>query len=180
VVPQSRLGIGEAPEPHPTFVENALAKARHAAAASGLPALADDSGICLDALGGAPGVHSARWAAMSGGSRDDAANNRRVAEQLRELGPERGVRTGHYYCVLVLVRSPDDPQPVIADGVWRGEFIDDARGEGGFGYDPHFLLPELGCTAAQLSAERKNGLSHRGLAMQALVARLRALGLVRG
>ena len=180
VVPQSRLGIGEAPEPHPTFVENALAKARHAAAASGLPALADDSGICLDALGGAPGVHSARWAAMSGGSRDDAANNRRVTEQLRELGPERGVRTGHYYCVLVLVRTPDDPQPVIADGVWRGEFIDDARGEGGFGYDPHFLLPELGCTAAQLSAERKNALSHRGLAMRALVARLRALGLVRG
>ncbi len=176
VVPQASLGIGEAPEPHPTFVENAIAKARHAAAASGLPALADDSGICLDALGGAPGVHSARWAALAGGPRDDAANNWRVAEQLRA----HGVRTGHYYCVLVLLRSADDPQPIIADGVWRGEFIDAPRGEGGFGYDPHFLLPELGCTAAQLGDERKNALSHRGQAMRALVARLHAVGLARG
>jgi XTP/dITP diphosphohydrolase len=175
VVPQSSLGIGEAPEPHLTFVENALAKARHAAAASGLPALADDSGICMDALGGAPGVHSARWAAMAGGPRDDAANNRRLADQLRE----HTVRSGHYYCVLVLVRSVDDPQPIIADGVWRGEFIDVPRGDGGFGYDAHFLLPELGCTAAELSAERKNAVSHRGQAMRALVESLHTAGLAR-
>ena len=171
VVGQASLGIAEAPEPHATFVENALAKARHASAGSGLPALADDSGICLDALGGAPGVHSARWAAMAGGPRDDQANNRRVSEQLQG----QASRAGHYYCVLVLVRSPDDPQPLIADGLWRGEFIDTPRGEGGFGYDPHFWLPALGCTVAQLAPERKNALGHRGQAMRALLEKLRAV-----
>ncbi len=173
-VGQRELGIADAPEPHATFLENALAKARHASAAAGLPAIADDSGLCLDALGGAPGVHSARWAELAGGPRDDIANNRLVASQLRQSAS----RAGHYYCVLVLVRSPDDPQPVVADGLWRGEFIDTPRGESGFGYDPHFLLPELGCTVAELSPERKNLLSHRGQAMRDLQERLRRAGLV--
>lgn len=171
---QASLGIAEAPEPHPTFLENALAKARHAAAASGLPALADDSGICIDALAGAPGVQSARWAQQAGGPRDDAANNARVISQLQGVTN----RAGHYYCVLVLVRAADDPQPIVADGVWRGEFIDTPRGAGGFGYDPHFWLPELGCSVAELAAERKNALSHRGQAIGELFGKLRAVGLV--
>ncbi len=173
LVAQAALGIGEADEPHPSFVENALAKARHAAAASGLPALADDSGICAEALGGAPGVHSARFAALEGGPRDDAANNERLVRELARAGDRRA----HYYCVLVLLRSADDPQPLIAEGAWHGEVIGEPRGEGGFGYDPYFLLPQLGRTAAELSAEEKNRISHRGRAMRALVERLRASGL---
>lgn len=171
---QATLGIGEADEPHPSFVENAIAKARHAARASGLPALADDSGICANALGGAPGVHSARYAALAGGEKDDAANNARL---VRELSGESD-RSAFYYCVLVLLRSADDPQPLIAEGVWPGVVVAQPRGEGGFGYDPHFLLPELGRTAAQLPAEEKNRLSHRGQATRALLERLRAAGLV--
>lgn len=171
---QRSLGIPDAPEPHPTFLENALAKARHASAASGLPALADDSGLCVDALGGAPGVHSARWAELAGGARDDLANNRRVVEQLRGVA-DRGA---HYVCVLVLVRAPDDPHPLVADATWPGQFIDSPRGEGGFGYDPHFLLPDLGCTAAELPAERKNAIGHRGTAMRELLSRLRVAGLI--
>jgi len=170
---QSQLGIGDAEEPHPTFVENAIAKARHAARASGLPALADDSGICVDALGGAPGVHSARYAMLAGGPKDDAANNARL---VRELSGESD-RCACYYCVLVLMRSADDPQPLIADGLWPGVVIPEPRGEGGFGYDPYFLLPQLGLTAAQLPADQKNRLSHRGQAMRALLERLRAAGL---
>ena len=173
LVAQAALGIGEADEPHPTFVENAIAKARHAALASGLPALADDSGICAEALGGAPGVHSARFAALAGGPRDDAANNARLVAELARAGDRRA----HYYCVLVLLRSADDPTPVIAEGVWHGEVIDRPRGEGGFGYDPYFLLPGLGRTAAELVAEHKNRISHRGQAMRALLERLRAAGL---
>jgi len=174
LLPQASLGIGEAEEPHPTFVENAIAKARHAARASGLPALADDSGVCANALGGAPGVHSARYAALAGGPRDDAANNARL---LRELAGAED-RSAYYYCVLALLRSADDPQPVIAEGVWSGTVIEDARGDGGFGYDPHFLLPALGRTAAELPADEKNRLSHRGQALRALVERLRVAGLV--
>ena len=151
LVGQRSLGIPDAPEPHPTFLENALAKARHASAASGLPALADDSGLCVDALGGAPGVHSARWAELAGGPRDDLANNRRVVEQLRGIA-DRGA---HYVCVLVLVRTPDDPHPLVADATWPGQFIDSSRGDGGFGYERLFLLPYLGCTGAELCAERK-------------------------
>jgi len=166
VLSQAQLGISEAEEPHATFVENALAKARHAARASGLPALADDSGICVDVLGGAPGVHSARYAALAGGPRDDEANNARLLEQLRDLPNRRA----HYACVLVLVRSADDPQPLIAEGNWVGEVITERRGDGGFGYDPYFLLPQLGQTAAQLTAEHKNRISHRGQAMRELVA----------
>ena len=170
---QGELGIGEADEPHGTFIENALAKARHASRASGLPALADDSGICADALDGAPGVHSARYATPPGGANNDQANNRRLVAEL----------TGHpnraasYYCVLVLLRAYDDPQPIIAEASWAGRVIDAPRGSAGFGYDPYFLLPELGRTAAELDPEHKNRISHRGQALHALVARLRAGGL---
>ncbi len=162
---QSELGIGEAEEPHSTFIENALAKARHASRASGLPALADDSGICVPVLGGAPGVQSARYA---GEPRSDDANNAKLVQALSSHTD----KSAYYYCVLVFVRHAEDPQPVIAEGRWQGELITKPRGEGGFGYDPHFLLPALGKTAAELSAEQKNELSHRGQALRALMAKL--------
>ena len=169
VITQASLGIPEADEPHCTFLENALAKARHACRASGLPALADDSGICVPALGGEPGVRSARWAAdLEGGERSDAANNARL---VRELAGATD-RSAYYYCALVLVRSADDPQPIVADGVWFGEVVDVPRGEGGFGYDPHFRIPGLGLTVAELDAATKNRESHRGQAMRALRDRL--------
>jgi XTP/dITP diphosphohydrolase len=169
LVAQSALGVGDAEEPYGTFLENALAKARHASRATGLPAVADDSGVCVPALGGAPGVRSARWAAdLEGGPRSDAANNARLVRELARHAD----RSAYYYCALVLVRSPDDPQLVVADGLWYGEIIDPPRGAGGFGYDPHFLLPELGVTAAELDAAAKNRLSHRGQAMRALRERL--------
>lgn len=160
-VPQAALGIAEAAEPHHTFLENALAKARHASAASGLPALADDSGLSCVALDGAPGVRSARFA---GPAATDAENN---AELLRQLA-SKSERAGHYTCVLVALRSADDPEPLIAEGRWHGRIIDTPRGSGGFGYDPYFLIPELGLTAAELSAAQKNRVSHRGLAMALL------------
>ncbi len=162
---QGELGITEAEEPHATFVENALAKARHAARASGLPALADDSGICVPALGGAPGVLSARFA---GEPKSDAANNRKLVDSLAAQAD----KSAYYYCVLVYLRHADDPQPVIAEGRWNGQIIAEPRGNGGFGYDPHFLLPALGKTAAELSAEDKNRQSHRGQALQALIRKL--------
>lgn len=165
LTPQGELGIPEADEPHLTFVENALAKARHAARLSGLPALADDSGICVPALGGAPGVHSARFA---GEPKSDAANN---AKLVRELAAQDD-KSAYYYCVLVFVRHADDPQPVIADGRWLGEIIDAPRGQGGFGYDPHFLVRALGKTAAELDAAEKNRLSHRGQALRLLIEKL--------
>lgn len=174
LVTQASLGIGEAEEPHPTFVENAIAKARHAAHASGLPALADDSGICVDALGGAPGVVSARYAALAGGPKSDDANNARLVRELSGA-TDRGA---FYCCVLVLLRSADDPQPLIAEALWRGEVLEHPRGNAGFGYDPYFLVPELGLTAAELPPEQKNRISHRALAMRALVERLGALKLV--
>jgi len=174
LIAQAALGIGEADEPHPSFVENAIAKARHAARASGLPALADDSGICANALGGAPGVHSARYAALAGGPKDDLANNARLVRELDGAAD----RSAFYCCVLVLMRSADDPQPLIAEGIWPGAVIAEPRGQGGFGYDAHFLLPELGRTAAELPAGEKNRLSHRGRALRALVERMRAAGLV--
>ncbi len=169
VISQAELAITPADEPHATFIENALAKARHAAAASGLPALADDSGLSCSALGGLPGVRSARFA---GECASDADNN---AELLRQL---RGAvdRSGHYTCVLVALRAADDPEPLIADGRWHGEIIDAPRGTHGFGYDPHFLLPDLGRTAAELDPEHKNRISHRGMAMAELGRKLAALG----
>ncbi|HRO60872.1 MAG TPA: RdgB/HAM1 family non-canonical purine NTP pyrophosphatase [Burkholderiaceae bacterium] len=178
LLPQSAFGVPAAEEPHGTFVENALAKARHARLAIGLPALADDSGICVDALGGHPGVWSARWAERQGqtvpAAEADATNNARLLADLAGL-PARQ-RRAHYYCVLVLLRSADDPQPLIADASWHGEVIDTPRGSGGFGYDAHFLLSSLGRTAAELAPETKNELSHRGRAMRVLVERLREEG----
>ena len=168
VVPQARLGIDEAEEPHQTFLENALAKARHASRASGLPALADDSGLCVDALGGAPGVHSAYFAGREGGRQArDARNN---AKLLASLGEER---KAHYACVMVLVRSAEDPDPLVAEGEWQGEIARAPRGANGFGYDPLFFLPELGCTAAELAPQDKNRLSHRGRAAARLLELLR-------
>jgi len=168
IIPQGELGIPEAEEPHCTFVENALAKARHAARLSGLPALADDSGLCVRALGGAPGVISARYA---GEPKSDARNNEKL---LAELG-ERCDRDAHFVSVIVLVRHANDPQPLIAEGEWHGEILPALRGEGGFGYDPLFYLPEFDRTAAELDAETKNRVSHRGHAMQKLIERLPSL-----
>ena len=162
---QGDLNIPEAEEPFGTFVENALAKARHASQLSGLAALADDSGICVPALGGAPDVQSARYA---GEPRSDTANN---AKLVREIA-QHNDKSAYYYCVLVMVRHAADPQPIIADGVWHGSLIEQPRGQGGFGYDPHFFLPRLGKTAAELSAEEKNSLSHRGQALRALINKL--------
>ena len=174
LVRQADLGIGEAEEPFRTFVENALAKARHAARETGLPALADDSGLCVPALGGRPGVLSARYA---GEPKSDIANNAKLIADLHGAGD----RSAHFYCVIVLVRSADDPQPIIADGEWHGEIIEEARGTGGFGYDPHFFVPSLEQTAAELDAELKNTLSHRASAMRHLLSRLQGLqGLLTG
>ena len=164
-VSQKELGVPECPEPYCTFVENALTKARHASRCTGLPALADDSGLCVPALGGAPGVQSARYA---GEPKCDTRNNEKLVADLAPHADKRG----HYVCVLVFVRHPDDPQPIIAEGEWHGEIIATPRGAGGFGYDPYFLLPSLGQTAAELPAAEKNRCSHRGLALQALVKRL--------
>ena len=164
-VPQGAFGVPECPEPHVTFVENCIAKARHASAHTGLPALADDSGICVDALNGAPGVYSARYA---GEPKSDQRNNEKLIEALRG-NPNR---KAHYYCVMVYVRYPDDPQPIIAEGAWHGEIIDEPRGAGGFGYDPYFLVPQFGKTGAELEADQKNLISHRGQALRALAERL--------
>ena len=165
VIPQGELGIPAAEEPHQTFIENALAKARHASAASGLPALADDSGICAHALDGAPGVYSARYAGMDG---DNAANNQKLIAALRD-NTDRGA---HYVCALVMVNSANDPEPLIVQARWYGQIVDDAQGDHGFGYDPHFFLPELGKTAAQLDPTEKNQFSHRGQALRELITQL--------
>jgi XTP/dITP diphosphohydrolase len=170
VLPQSVFNIPEADEPYCTFIENCLTKARHASEHSGLAALADDSGICVDALNGAPGVYSARFA---GEPKSDQRNNQKLIESLAH----ETNRKAHYYCVIVLVRYPHDPQPLIAEGSWEGEIIDEPRGSGGFGYDPYFLVPELGQTGAELPMDVKNNISHRGKALAALVEKLKAAGL---
>lgn len=172
VIPQSALGIPEAEEPHVTFVENALAKARHASRLSGLPAFADDSGICVAALGGAPGVHSARYAEPAPADADREDQDRRNNEKLVAALRGKTDRRAHYYCVIVLVHHAEDPEPVIAEGRWYGEVLDTPRGTRGFGYDPYFYVPEFGRTAAELSPEEKNAVSHRGRALTALIARL--------
>ena len=165
-VPQSEYNVPDCPEPHVTFVENCLAKARHASLHSGLPALADDSGICVEALGGAPGVQSARYA---GEPRSDASNNDKL---IADLANETN-RRAHYTCVMVYVRHPDDPEPVIAEGRWYGEIIDTPRGENGFGYDPYFLVPGFDKTGAELDEDTKNSISHRGQALRDLVEKLK-------
>ncbi|ALK98485.1 nucleoside-triphosphate diphosphatase [Massilia sp. WF1] len=163
--PQGEFDVPEAEEPFGTFIENALQKARHAARLTGLPALADDSGVCVNALGGAPGVLSARYA---GEPKSDARNNDKLIQDLAGHAD----RSAYYYCVLVYVRHADDPQPVIADGVWRGRIVDTPRGANGFGYDPYFLIPELGRTTAELEPSEKNAISHRGQAIRVLVDKL--------
>ncbi|MFZ6772273.1 RdgB/HAM1 family non-canonical purine NTP pyrophosphatase [Undibacterium sp. SXout7W] len=166
LVAQSAFNIPDAEEPYPSFVENALTKARHASRLTGLPALADDSGICVNALGGAPGVLSARYA---GAPKSDLRNNQKLVADLAGYAD----KSAYYYCVLVYVRSEHDPQPVIADGIWSGEILDTPRGENGFGYDPHFWIASAGKTVAELSSEQKNQLSHRGQALKVLVEKLK-------
>jgi XTP/dITP diphosphohydrolase len=163
--PQGEFDVPEAEEPFGTFVENALQKARHAARLTGLPALADDSGVCVNALGGAPGVYSARYA---GEPKSDARNNEKLVTDLAAHAD----KSAYYYCVLVYVRHADDPQPVIADGIWRGQIVDTPRGANGFGYDPYFLIPALGKATAELEPAEKNAISHRGQAIRALVEKL--------
>jgi len=166
VLTQAQLGIDEAEEPHQTFIENALAKARHASRLSGLPALADDSGICVSALDGAPGVQSARYAGDC--PKSDQRNNEKLLQVMQGVADRRA----HYYCVLVLLRHADDPQPLIAEGEWHGEIALQPSGDGGFGYDPLFWLAEFGKTSAQLEREQKHAISHRGKALRVLLEKL--------
>jgi XTP/dITP diphosphohydrolase len=169
VLLQSSLGIGEAEEPHPTFIENALAKARHASRAARLPALADDSGLCVPALGGEPGVHSAYYAGREGSREErDARNNRRLLAELKDE------RAAYYCCVMIFVRHPEDPRPLVAEGLWHGEIARAPRGENGFGYDPLFFLPALNKTAAELDPGEKNRVSHRAIALRNMLALLNA------
>jgi XTP/dITP diphosphohydrolase len=175
VLDQGSLGVEPAPEPFGTFLENALTKARHASNKTGLPALADDSGICVLALSGAPGVHSARYADSIAGLAQDEANNQKLVASLNGVTDRQAM----YVAILVLVLSPDDPLPIVAQGTWMGQVIDHPRGEHGFGYDPHFLLPELGLTAAELDATQKNEISHRAQAMRTLIDTLRQRTLIR-
>ncbi|MDR5172171.1 RdgB/HAM1 family non-canonical purine NTP pyrophosphatase [Methylobacillus flagellatus] len=170
VLPQSAFNVPEAEEPFVTFIENALAKARHASRHTGLPALADDSGICVNALQGAPGVYSARYA---GEPKSDERNNQKLLQSL----DGQHDRHAYYYCIMVLVRHDDDPQPLIAEGIWQGEILAEQRGSGGFGYDPLFLDAKTGQTAAELPAEIKNRISHRGHALTKLVQQLERLAL---
>ncbi|MGN6831070.1 RdgB/HAM1 family non-canonical purine NTP pyrophosphatase [Paucibacter sp. M5-1] len=169
LVTQGSLGIPEAEEPFDSFVENALTKARHAAQLSGLPALADDSGLAVEALGGAPGVLSARYATLFGRPKSDAENNAVLLEQL--AGVEQ--RAARFVCALVAVRSAQDPEPLIAMGRWQGQVLPALSGEGGFGYDPLLFIPSLGRSVAQLSAAEKNALSHRALAAADLATQMR-------
>ncbi|MBV7486226.1 RdgB/HAM1 family non-canonical purine NTP pyrophosphatase [Bordetella sp. BOR01] len=170
LIPQGELGVPEAEEPHVTFVENALAKARHASRLTGLPALADDSGLCVAALDGAPGVYSARYAQLANAAaeRSDAANNALLVDKLAGVDDRRA----WYVALLVLVRSHDDPQPLIGEGVLHGQIVDAPRGDHGFGYDPYFLLPDLGRTAAELDPAEKNRISHRARALAQLLDKL--------
>lgn len=165
VITQGQLGIPSCEEPFHTFVENALTKARHASAASGLPALADDSGICVQALDNKPGVYSARYA---GEPANDAANNQKLITSLQGISN----RSAHYVCALVLVNSADDPEPLIVQTRWNGEIVEQAQGANGFGYDPYFFLPEFQLTAAQLDPVQKNAVSHRGKALRELITQL--------
>jgi XTP/dITP diphosphohydrolase len=170
VLPQSHFNIPEAEEPYCTFIENALAKARHASQHSGLPALADDSGICVDALQGAPGVHSARYACETeADAKSDERNNLKLLAALQN----ETHRSAHYYCVMVLVKYPDDPQPIIAEGIWRGEILQAPRGHGGFGYDPLFLDAITDQSGAELPMDIKNRISHRGKALQHLLQKIK-------
>jgi XTP/dITP diphosphohydrolase len=171
IVSQSELGISDAEEPHDTFLANALAKARHASRAAGLPALADDSGLSVDALGGAPGVHSAYYAGRKGDREErDRRNNDKLLANLSSS------RSAHYVCVMVLVKNPEDQNPLVAEGLWHGEIARAPRGANGFGYDPLFFIKNLNKTAAELEPVHKNRISHRGIALQKLVSLLNESG----
>lgn len=163
---QSEFQVPDSPEPFFTFVENALIKARHAAKITGLPAIADDSGLCVPALNGAPGVFSARYA---GEPKSDHRNNLKLVSELSQ----HQNKSAYYYCVLVYVNSENDPQPIIADGAFHGEIIDKPRGKEGFGYDPYFYLKNFDKTVAELDPTQKNQLSHRGQALRILVEKLK-------
>ena len=171
IVPQGQLDIDDAIEDGLSFVENAIIKARHASRASGLPAIADDSGLCVPVLGNAPGIYSARYAGDHG---NDAKNNAKLIADLqpiRDAQPNTPI-SGMFVCVLAMVRHANDPLPIIAQGLWQGEILDAPHGNGGFGYDPLFWLPQLQATAASLSAGNKNSISHRGQAIERLLAQL--------
>ncbi|CAD0311059.1 RdgB/HAM1 family non-canonical purine NTP pyrophosphatase [Xanthomonas hortorum] len=172
IVAQGELGVEDVPETGLTFVENALIKARHASAVTGLPALADDSGLIVDALGGAPGLYSARYA---GSPTNAQANNAKLLEAMRDVSAER--RSARFYAVIVLLRHPEDPQPLIAEGSWEGVITTEPRGDGGFGYNPVFLDPVYGLTAAEMETALKNRLSHRAVALATLQHKLHALSL---
>ncbi|CAD7384917.1 RdgB/HAM1 family non-canonical purine NTP pyrophosphatase [Xanthomonas arboricola] len=172
IVAQGELGVDDVPETGLTFVENALIKARHASAVTGLPALADDSGLIVDALGGAPGLYSARYA---GSPTDAQANNAKLLDAMRAVPAER--RSARFYAVIVLLRHPEDPQPLIAEGSWEGVITTEPRGTGGFGYNPVFLDPVHGLTAAEMDTALKNRLSHRAVALATLQHKLHALSL---
>jgi len=175
VLPQSHFNVTEAEEPYCTFIENALTKARHASLQTGLPALADDSGICVDALQGLPGVHSARYACeLPSDKKSDAANNTKLLLALQD----QTNRKAHYYCVMVLVKYATDPQPIIAEGMWHGEILTIPRGTDGFGYDPLFLDVSSGKTVAELAIDAKNKISHRGQALQQLLLKIKTLNTI--
>ena len=166
LVSQGELGISEIEEPHATFLENALAKARHASRAAGLPALADDSGLCVEALGGEPGVHSAYYAGADGSREErDARNNQKILSNLRDN------RKAYYACIMVFLGHPEDPRPLVAEGIWHGEIARAPRGANGFGYDPLFFVASLQKTATELAPEHKNRISHRGIALRKLIDR---------
>ncbi len=172
IIPQAELNVPEAEEPFATFIENALAKARHASKITGLPALADDSGLCVDALQGAPGVISARYACENTDMpKSDARNN----EKLLAVMAGQQNRHAHFYCVIVLVRHENDPEPMIAEGIWTGEILTALKGDDGFGYDPLFLDAKTGKTVAELPLEIKSRISHRGQAMTKLLQKLERL-----
>lgn len=171
VLPQSDFAVENAEETGLTFVENAILKARHACAETGLPAIADDSGIEVDALNGRPGIYSARY---SGEGANDSANNQKLLKELNGIPEEK--RTARYHCVLAFMRHAEDPTPILCHCSWEGRILTEARGEGGFGYDPLFFLPDLQCTAAELDKAEKNRVSHRGRAMQLLLQALRESG----
>jgi XTP/dITP diphosphohydrolase len=167
-IPQSHFKIGESEEPFITFIENALIKARYASEKTGLPAIADDSGLCVDILGGEPGIYSARF---SGSPKSDENNNLKLLEVLKD----KNKRKAHYYCAIVFIKSPNDPQPIIAEGIWQGEILEIPRGKNGFGYDSIFLDYKTNLSAAELSANIKNKISHRGQALQKIKKKLKII-----
>lgn len=171
VIPQNVMNVPEIDEPYMTFIENSLHKARHCAKHTGLPALADDSGICVPALQNKPGIYSARYAGIP---KSDLNNLNKLIDDMKNIDN----RKAYFYCSLVFVRNHEDPQPIIAEGIFHGEITTIARGTHGHGYDPIFLIPELGKTAAELSSEEKNRVSHRGLAMQLMTKRLKEFNLI--